>query len=123
LTAPVLECWFEECGLAALIALAVPLRAALPAWALVVLMAPLLADVSSPLLAIVFHPMTLEFVAGAAVGLSVLSGAARGGRLSVLAGLVLLAVHPDRVRRGGDGAAGPLGKLQVMSIARGSFAD
>jgi len=78
--------------LALLIALAVPLRAALPAWALVVLAVPLLADVTSPLAAIVFHPMTLEFIAGAAVGLAVLNGATWGGRLSVLAGLVLLAL-------------------------------
>ncbi|MET0707741.1 MAG: acyltransferase [Tardiphaga sp.] len=78
--------------LALVIALAVPLRIALPAWALAVLVVPLLADVSSPLLAIVFHPMTLEFIAGAAIGLAVLNGAAWGGRLSVLAGVVLLAL-------------------------------
>lgn len=73
-----------------IIAFAVPLRIALPFWALAVLAVPLLLDVSSPVAAIVFHPMTLEFIAGAAIGLAVLNGIARGGRLCLIAGVALL---------------------------------
>jgi exopolysaccharide production protein ExoZ len=76
--------------LALLIAFVLPLRIALPVWALAVLAVPLLIDVSSPVAAIVFHPMTLEFIAGAAVGLAILNGTARGGRLCLIAGLALL---------------------------------
>lgn len=74
-----------------LIALAFPLRIALPAWALAVIAVPVFLDVTTPAAAIVFHPMTLEFIAGAAVGLAILKGYARCGRLCLVAGFALLA--------------------------------
>jgi peptidoglycan/LPS O-acetylase OafA/YrhL len=76
--------------LAAVIAFAIPLRYALAAWALLILAAALATEVASPVVAVIFHPVTLEFIAGAAIGLIVAGGAMRFGRRSVLAGLVTL---------------------------------
>ncbi|KIZ47940.1 acyltransferase family protein, partial [Rhodopseudomonas palustris] len=44
-----------------------------------------------PLFAVIFHPMTLEFILGGAVGLVVTAGAARFGATSLCAGVALLA--------------------------------
>ncbi len=76
--------------MALLIAFAAPLRIALPVWTVAVLAVPLLIDVSSPVAAIVFHPMTLDFIAGVAIGLVIVNSDARGGRLCLIAGLALL---------------------------------
>jgi exopolysaccharide production protein ExoZ len=76
--------------MALIIAFAIPLRIALPVWALAVLAVSLLLNASSPAAAIVFHPMTLEFIAGAAIGWAILNGAVGGGRLCLMAGLALL---------------------------------
>lgn len=76
--------------LAAMIAFAVPLRYALPAWSLFVLAVPFAIEITSPVAALVFHPTTLEFIAGAAVGMIVSGGAVRFGRRCILAGLALL---------------------------------
>lgn len=78
--------------IAAMIAFAVPLPYALPAWSLVVLAAPFTIDITSPVAAVVFHPLNLEFICGAAVGLAILKGARRFGRQCVLGGIVLLAL-------------------------------
>jgi exopolysaccharide production protein ExoZ len=76
--------------LTAMIAFAVPLRYALAAWSLLVLAAPFAIEITSPVAAVLFHPATLEFIAGAAVGLIVSGGAVRFGKRCIVAGLILL---------------------------------
>ena len=76
--------------LAAIIALTIPLRYALGAWSVLILAAAFATEITSPVAAVLLHPATLEFIAGAAVGLIVSGGAVRFGKRCILAGLALL---------------------------------
>ncbi|OYU87908.1 MAG: hypothetical protein CFE29_21030 [Bradyrhizobiaceae bacterium PARB1] len=78
--------------MAIFIAFAIPLRVALSIWVLIVIAIPLLLGASSPAAAVIFHPMTLEFIAGAVIGLVVSNGFLRGGLVCLIAGLMLLIV-------------------------------
>ncbi|MGO4716409.1 acyltransferase family protein [Bradyrhizobium sp. 2TAF24] len=75
---------------ALLLCLRIPLVPALLAWAAVIAAVLIAGLAGSPVLGVVFSPLTYLFIAGAMVGTAVRAGISRGARASLLAGAVLM---------------------------------